>query len=75
MAPHTDSNRGPTDYKSFTLREGLSPAVAADITNFTTIPVSQGALRQQNSKRSSVIVLLGRQVHLASKGVDTSGEG
>ena len=48
MVPHTDSNRGPTDYKTFTSRGGLSLTAAAGFNNFTTIPVSQAALRQQN---------------------------
>ena len=54
---------------------GSSLTVVGNITNFTSIPVFQEALRQLNPIRSSVIVLLGRQVRLASKGVDPSGEG
>ena len=62
--PHTDSNRGPTDCKAFILREGSSLAVAADITNLTSIPVFQEELRQLNPKRSSVILFIDAQVHL-----------
>ena len=46
--PHTDSNSGPTDCKAFTSRVGLSLTVSAGFNNFTTMPVSQAALRQQN---------------------------
>ena len=75
MVPPQDTNHGPTVYKIFTSRVGLSLTVSAGFNNFTTMPVSQAALRQQNQNRSSVIVLLGRQLRLASKGVGPSGEG
>ena len=64
MVPPQDTNHGPTDYKIFTSRVGLSLTVAADITSLTSIPVFQEELRQLNPKRSSVIVFIGSQVHL-----------
>ena len=41
MVPPQDTNHGPTDYKIFTSRVGLSLTVAGDVTNFTPIPVSK----------------------------------
>ena len=67
-----DANRGPTDYKASSLREGSSLAVAADITNFTEKIIcpdtsSRSSLAPYYPQWSSIIALLQDQGLLIRK--------